>query len=100
MAITQEAVDAVNKRAEFRCEICGKYPSKPELHHTFWGRRRGDQQRDVEENLSLLCQRCHQSVGGHERKRWFWKKRVGEYGADHMLQWWETVNIKAKERFW
>lgn len=82
------------------CEIC-QTRRATELHHCLFHRRKGHKELDVAENFQLTCLICHSSVANsHANERAFWKVQVSRYGEKHMLDWWESIPLKTKERFW
>jgi len=60
-----EVYAAVRKRANGRCELCGKLTSELQLHHVIsgYGRRR---EQSVETCL-MLCSECHKEVHGNAK---------------------------------
>lgn len=56
-----EVYAAVRKRANGRCELCGKLTSDLELHHVVSGFGRRKQYESVETCL-MLCHECHEQV--------------------------------------
>ena len=82
------------------CEICQERPAT-ELHHCLFHRMKGHKELDVAENHQLTCLICHGSVANsHDNERQFWAKQCERYGEKHMLDWWESVDLRIKEKFW
>ena len=56
-----EVYAAVRKRANGRCELCGKLTSDLELHHVVSGYGRRQQYESIDTCL-MLCHECHEQV--------------------------------------
>lgn len=56
---------AVLKRDSHKCQMCGKKPRKPNIHHIRkWAR--SELLRYDEDNLITLCIGCHRTIRGKE----------------------------------
>jgi len=59
--MNKEVYEAVRKRANGRCELCGKLTNELELHHVISGYGRRREHESVETCL-MLCSECHEQV--------------------------------------
>jgi len=64
--MNSEVYEAVRKRANGRCELCGKLTSELQLHHVISGYGRRREHESVETCL-MLCGECHKEV--HENAK-------------------------------
>ena len=82
----------------FRCEECGEITLNLSCHHWIQHRMKGRPELDVEENLGLVCQRCHSTiVNSYESRKRFWKRQI-DRGYD-MQTWLDNLPLKVKENF-
>jgi len=88
------------------CEVEGCYNLATEVHHVFYGRRRGKRhpvsELDVDENFMLVCHSCHSTTGkalSYENRVAFWEKQCERYGHEHMVKWHESLPIKVKHGY-
>ena len=100
MPNNQEMFDLlVSKRGAY-CEIC-LWHKATQLHHCIVKRKKGCPERDVEENLELVCDECHiwgdGYVNSYPHRCSFWQKQK-ERGYD-MQSWYDSLNLKSKEHF-
>jgi len=87
------------------CEVEGCFNLATEAHHCLYGRKRGKKhpipQLDMDENLQLVCERCHHVTGkakSHQNKVHFWHVQCERYGHQHMVDWHNSLPIKIKEK--
>ena len=64
--MNNDVYEAVRKRANGRCELCGKLTSELQLHHVISGYGRRREHESVETCL-MLCSECHREV--HENAK-------------------------------
>ena len=87
----------VAKRGNY-CEMCC-WNVPTELHHCIVHRRKGHPDYDAEENLELLCRECHSDgyVNSYEHRVGFWERQKKR--GYKMQEWYDSLNLKVKERF-
>jgi len=85
-----------------RCEIegCTKFPY--ELHHCFFHTMKGKEKHlDTMFNLQWVCREHHISVANSRgNELYFWQIQCDRYGNTAMMNWYKSVDITYKERFW
>ena len=81
-----------------KCECCGLNTMALQRHHWLFHRMKGHPELDVEQNIGLVCERCHQSgnVSSYESKVRFWKIQKQRYD---MINWWKSLPLIEKEMF-
>ena len=79
-------------RSGGRCEWCGK-PAPTHSHHLFQ-RRPDHKYLQVPWNIVQICGRCHVRES-YAMQVALAKKRIGEYGAEHIEQWAEDAPFKT-----
>lgn len=93
------------------CMCCGNIMPREKLqrHHTFFKRtknKRAKESVDDERNITLVCARCHSTDGttglanSRDYKLRAWIKQCERYGRDSMIEWYNSVPLIIKERFW
>lgn len=95
---TKELFDTIVAKRGAQCEMCyGNLGT--ELHHCIVRRSKKHPEYDAEENLMLLCRRCHSDgyVNSYQCKVGFWSRQV-ERGYN-MRSWYDSLGLKVKENF-
>ena len=92
--------EAILKERGQRCEKCRRFKKPYELdpHHTFIGRKRGQDWRDVPMNILMLCRPCHDKAHNREFREWAWKIQSARYGSERLADWYDNVPLRTKER--
>ena len=98
---TETAMRLIKERNRVLCEVCNIRPAQ-EAHHCLYIRKRGKRpvpQLDMDENLQLVCKKCHSvEAKTFENKVRFWHIQCERYGHEHMVEWHVGLPIKQKER--
>jgi uncharacterized protein YcsI (UPF0317 family) len=84
------------------CQVKGCSNPGEEAHHCLHGRMKGVTELNQYENLQIVCRKCHHITGA--AKTWenrvnYWRWACSWYGKQHMIDWWNDVPIKVKERY-
>ena len=102
MAITQETVDAVHKRANFRCEICNTWLGvhRGQLHHCLLHKSKKHPEYDHEINLQLVCPVCHsEKANTRDNENRHYTIVCKEYGQENVEAWINSLGLKSRE-YW
>lgn len=85
----------------YTCEVTGCDGVVSDAHHVFYGRKKTDDQFDVEENMQLVCRDCHTNgTANSQYNKWeFWGVQAWRYGEGRMKIWNENLDIKIRLKF-
>lgn len=83
------------------CEWCHDRPAV-EKHHMLVHRMKGVPELNNERNLLKVCRRCHESgqVNSYFSRCYFWACQCDKYGYEDMMNWYSSLPLKIKEKFW
>ncbi len=98
------AKNEIIKKRGYRCEVCDSTDNL-QLNHFLFGRRviKGKRMKELddERNFRVECARCHMEKrrATHEDKVDFWRLQCQRYGRENMIQWLQSIPIKAREKY-
>jgi len=100
VAINQDTVNRVYKRAGYKCEICLNRHGKPELHHALIHRSKKHPEYDHEINMQVTCKPCHELyANSYENQKAHYARVCAYYGKSVVEDWVNSLGLRSRQ-FW
>ena len=74
-----------------------------EEHHCLIGRDKNNPELDDPKNKAPVCWKCHRKwvgTGGRLVRESFWKIQCERFGEAEMQEYYSSLSLKTKERYW
>jgi len=83
------------------CEWCQEREAV-DPHHCLIGRDIHNPELDDPHNIGMVCRQCHRQwigTGGRRVRESWWIIKCEQYGELEMQEWYSSLNLKTRERY-